>query len=331
MLAILVFIVLFVSVFLIWKGSDWITDSMIPVANKLGTSYVAVTSLLVSFLISIPEVFTSVYSYLQGHLNVGIGVIIGSVMINIGLTIGISATIKPLKIEKSIAIRDGIYLVIIAAVVLLMGADLNYNRNEGLILILLFMPYLLNVWFFEKHKSKKSKKEKVEDIKKALYLFSHMKFLKLKPSVTTFVLGASLLISGSYLLSYCLIQIKEICSLPGLLVGLIIGAVATATPNIITAVQGTLRGFKDVAITETFGANIFTLLITLGILILMKPFAITGRVFYFDLTWMIMIHLLVVMFIFKGYHYHEESLTRYEGIALILFYLAIVAVNYLMR
>ncbi|NTV23482.1 MAG: sodium:calcium antiporter, partial [Nanoarchaeota archaeon] len=37
---IVITIVLFiVSLLLIWKGSDWLTDSMIPVAKKLGTSY----------------------------------------------------------------------------------------------------------------------------------------------------------------------------------------------------------------------------------------------------------------------------------------------------
>ncbi|MBR9683142.1 hypothetical protein GOV03_01225, partial [Candidatus Woesearchaeota archaeon] len=96
----IILLLLGLAVLLIWKGSDWITDSLIPVANKLGTHYIAITTLLVSFILSIPELFTVIYSGLAGHLNLGLGVIIGSVMINIGLTTGLSASFKPLTVEK---------------------------------------------------------------------------------------------------------------------------------------------------------------------------------------------------------------------------------------
>ena len=62
MLAIIVVVGILVSIFLIWKGSDWLTDSLVPVANRLGTGYIAVTTLLISALISVPEIFTSTYS-----------------------------------------------------------------------------------------------------------------------------------------------------------------------------------------------------------------------------------------------------------------------------
>ena len=106
---------LLISFLLIWKGSDWITDSLVPVANRLGTSYIAVTTLLFSFILSLPEIFSSIYSYTLGHIDIGLGVIIGSVMINIGIGVGLSATIKPLTVERSVIVRDGIFMVIAAS------------------------------------------------------------------------------------------------------------------------------------------------------------------------------------------------------------------------
>jgi len=44
----LIILILILAILLIWKGSDWITDSLVPVANKLGTHYIAITTLLVS-------------------------------------------------------------------------------------------------------------------------------------------------------------------------------------------------------------------------------------------------------------------------------------------
>ncbi|MBT4935626.1 sodium:calcium antiporter [Candidatus Woesearchaeota archaeon] len=319
-------ILLVVSIILIWKSSDWITDSLVPMAKHLGTSYIAVTTLLVSLVVSLPEIFTATYSYFLGHLDIGLGVIIGSVMANIGLIVGISAIIKPLRVEKSVVIRDGIFMVIIAAVVLLFGSDLQYSRVEGWVLLLLFIPYAINVWSFEKWRPKKSQKLKVQNVQKSLSLIGHSK-IKLKPSALTFILGAIVLVGGAYLFSSSLINLNAILQLPEILVGIVFGAIGTSIPNIAAAIQGTRKGYVDAAITETFGSNIFTLLVTLGIIVVLSPFSIAGNVFYFDLTWMIVMTLLFVALIFKGYRYKEESLTRYEGVALLLFYLTLLVIH----
>jgi cation:H+ antiporter len=325
-----VIFLLVLAILLIWKGSDWVTDSLVPVANKLGTSYIAITTLLVSFILSIPELFTAIYSGFSGHINIGLGVIIGSVMINVGLTTGLSASLKGLRIDKSVVIRDGIFLIIVAAVVLVFGSDLTYSRREGIVLLLLFIPYALNVWSFEKWRPQKSKKDKLIKVEESLSVIGHNSFLKFKPSVLTFFLGAVILIGGSVLFSFSLVNLSEVLPLPEIIIGLIFGAIGTGMPNITAAIQGTRKGYTDAAITETFGSNIFTLLITLGIIIVLNPFNIPGKLFYFDLTWMIVIHMLMISFIFKGYHYREESLTRYEGVALVLLYLAIIIINVVM-
>ncbi len=271
----IVLLVLVLAILLIWKGSDWITDSLVPVANKLGTHYIAITTLLVSFILSIPELFTVIYSGLSGHLNIGLGVIIGSVMINIGLTTGLSASIRPLTVEKSVTIRDGIFLIIAAAAVLLFGADLNYSRPEGFVLMLLFIPYALNVWSFEKWRPHKSQRERVKNIKQSLSVIGHFSlFKKLKPSLLTFFLGAAILVGGSFLFSFSLINLSGVLPLPEILIGLVFGAIGTGIPNITAAIQGTRKGYRDAAITETFGSNIFTLLVTLGVIVILQPFTI---------------------------------------------------------
>lgn len=317
--------ILLVSLILIWKGSDWLTDSLIPVAHKIGTSYIAVTTLLASFVLSIPEIFTSLYTVYLGHINIGLGVLIGSVMANIGLTVGLSASFKPLTVEKSVAIRDGVFLVVATTIVLLLGADLNYSRPEGMILLVLFIPHAFYVWYIEKRR--KNKESKVIKLKENLLLIGGLPKFKINPSLLTFIIGGTILIIGSYLFSYSLVELNDWFKFPEILVGLTIGAIGPALPNIIAAIQGTRKGYKDAAITETFGSNIFTLLITFGLIVILNPLYIAPSVFYFDLVWMIIINLLMVLFIFKGYHYREESLTRYEGVILLLFYLALLVIH----
>jgi cation:H+ antiporter len=108
----------------------------------------------------------------------------------------------------------------------------------------------------------------------------------------------------------------------------VVGAIGTEIPNIAAAIQGTMKGYKDVALSETFGSNIFTLLITLGIFILLSPFTIPPKIFYFDMVWMIAIHVLMIAFIFKGFKFKEESITRIEGFILVGFWVCLVLANY---
>lgn len=327
MLMAVVLVTLLVSFIFIWKGTDWITDSLIPVAKKLGTNYIAITTLLVAFMLSVPVLFVSVYLFLQGHVESTLRVIIGAVMGNIGLTIGLSAVLKPLNIDRRIAIRDGMFLVVVTIVVLFLGSDLAYTRSEGIILLLLFVPYALNVWFFEKWRSEKSKKQKVKQMEKSLKLFEIFSRIKLKASSSTLILGAIVVIIGSFLFSYSLIELNRVLHLSGFLIGFTLGAIGAIFPNIAAAIQGTRKGYRDFAITETFGSNNFILLITLGIVILLNPFTIAPRTFYFDLTWVIMIHFLLLALIFKSYKYKKDSITRYEGLVLLLFYIALLVVH----
>jgi len=319
-----------VSILLIWKGSDLLTDSLIPVANQLGTSYIAVTSLLASFMMSTPELFITIYSFILGHSSIGIGVVIGSVMMNIGFNLGLSAMITGLKIDKNLVIRDGIFLIVVAIIVTVMGSDLKYSRIDGIILLLMFIPYALNVWFFEKGREKDKREKKVKEIRQNLDLFGQfLPNLKLKPSLITFFIGFLFLFFGSYLFSFSLIEIARMVKVSELVIGFVFGAIGTSIPNIAAAVNATIKGYRDAALTETFGSNIFTLLVTLGIFIILNPIQIAAKIFYFDMIWMIVFHILLLAFIFKGYKYKEASITRVEGIILLTFYVLIVLINVL--
>ena len=244
---------LILGIVLITKGSDWMTDSLIPVAERLGTSYIAVASILVSIMLSIPEVFVAGYAFFMGHPGISLGVIIGSIICNIGLMTGLSAMIKPLSVDSRVVIRDGVYAFIISIIVFLFGLDMRFDRSEGLILMMLFVPYVLNVWFFEKWASEKARKKELKKIK----------------------------------------------------------------------------NYKKIAITETFGADIFTLLITLGLLAVIMPFSIDKRWLFFDIPIMIFMTTMMMLFIFKGHVRGQNAIQRHEGAILVLLYIAFIIANVL--
>jgi len=319
---ILTMVSLIIGTLLLTKGSDWMTDSLVPVAERLGTTYIAVASILVSVMLSIPEVFVAIYAFFMGHPGISLGVIIGSIICNIGLMTGLSAMIKPLSVDGRVV------ALIISLIVFVFGFDLSYDRKEGLTLLLLFIPYILNVWFFEKWTTKKARKEELKEIKEELNVIGLAGF-ELKPGIVVFVIGSVSLLFGSYLFSDSLIDIARLTGLSEVLIGLTIGAIGPSIPNIVSAVRGTVKNYTKIAITETFGSDIFTLLVSLGLLAVIMPFTIDSKWLYFDIPIMLFMTFLMMFFIFKGHIKKEKAILRHEGAALVIFYIIFIILNVL--
>ncbi len=316
------------GILLLTKGSDWMTDSLIPIAEKLGTTYIAIASILVSIMLSVPEVIIAIYVFFMGHQGISLGVIIGSIICNIGLMTGLSAMIKPLSVDGRVVIRDGVFAFIISIIVFILGYDLSFDRSDGLILILLFVPYVLNVWFFEKWTTKKARKEELKEIKEELNVIG-LAGLELKPGIFVFIMGSASLLFGSYLFSDSLIKIAKFTGISDVLIGLTIGALGPSIPNIASAIHGTVKNYTKIAITETFGSDIFTLLVTLGTLAILMPFSIDKRWLDFDIPMMLFMTFIMMFFILKGHIKKEKAMLRHEGAILVIFYILFIILNFL--
>src|SRR3990167_8665231 len=139
------------SILLISKGSDWLTDSLVPIARKLKTSNVSVALILVSIVVSLPEILVAVDAGLRGFAQISLGVIFGSIVCNIGLMVGLPDMIKPLSVSKNMIMRDGIFSIVIPILIFALSSGGTITRLHGFALLLLFIPYLSNVFLQEKH------------------------------------------------------------------------------------------------------------------------------------------------------------------------------------
>jgi cation:H+ antiporter len=311
-----------VGIILITKGSDWATDSMIPIARRLGTSYLAVGLILVSIMVSLPEIIISVYATVRGHFGISFGVIIGSVICNIGLMTGISGMIRPLPVSKTLILRDGIFAVCLALLIYVLARDSVIDRVEGIFLFLMFIPYLIVVWNQEKRLEPGQKDIELKNIELRLNV-AGLQFGKMKAGMLTFFLGTVLLLFGSYIFSDSLISLAKISGLSDIFIGLTIGAIGPSIPNIAAAIQGTLKDIEDVAVSETLGSNIFTLLVSLGILSMIRPLEITPRMFGFDIPIMVVMSGMLLAFMI----FNKKTVTRFEGFVLFGSYAFVLALN----
>jgi cation:H+ antiporter len=309
------------SILLMGKGSDWLTDSLIPIARRLGVSAIAVGLILVSAAVSLPEILVAVLTTIQGYPSISLGVVLGSIICNIGLMTGFCAIVRPLRVKKSLILRDGIFSLVIPILVFAVGAGGQITRLEGGAFLFLFLPYVINIVLQERQQSPAQRDQERREIEVELDLLGFT-FGKLKPGWLSFTLGTGVLLIGTQLFSSQLIWFAKNLSFDELIMGLTIGALGPSLPNIVAAYQATKRGMGDIAVSETLGSNVFTLLVTLGLSALLSPVAISPRWLTFELPALIVMSFLLFFFLLT-----KQAISRLEGAMLLGGYIAIVAVQ----
>lgn len=301
------------SIVFIGKGSDWFTDALIPTARKLGTTAVSVGLILVSISVSLPEVLVAIDGVLKGHAAFSFGVTLGSIICNIGLMIGVCTLVRPLKVTDVMLLRDGIFSIIVPILIFAVAADGHISRIEGVAMLLLFIPYVINV-FLQERVNPAEKEELLREIEIELDLLG-FSFAKLRSTWVAFVFGLVLLLIGANIFTNHVIDLARLMHVNDRLIGMTAGAVGPSIPNIVAAYQATRKGMTDVAISETLGSNVFTLLVTLGILAFLSPIAISQQSLYFDIPAVILMSFALFIFMLSG-----KVVTKTEGILLIAGY-----------
>jgi len=314
-------LLLAVSVLAIGKGSDWITDSLIPIARKLGVSGSSVGLILVSAVVSLPEILIAVFATLKGYPAISFGVVLGSIICNIGLMTGLSALVSPLKVKPVIILRDGIFSIIVPILVFAVSSGGQITRIEGFAFFLLFIPYTINVFLYEKQRASD---EKVDDSKVVLIELDLIgfDFGKLKPGWFTFILGLVLLLIGAQVFGLQLINIANNFHLNELVIGLTLGALGPSIPNIVAAHNATKKGMGEIAVSETLGSNIFTMLVTLGITSMLAPIIISKEWLQFDIPALVFMSFLLFFFLLT-----KKTISKREGFILLSGYIGILIIQ----
>lgn len=315
----IIFSLLFIS-----KGSDWLTDSLEPIAAKLNTSSISVGLILVSLVVSLPEILVALTAAILGYKDITLGVAFGSIICNIGLMIGLPALAKPLKVTLNMILRDGIFSVVVPILVFAVSQGGQISRLEGLSLFLLFIPYLTNVFLQEKSVGKKEFQETKKDITVELRMID-FGIGKMKAGWLSFIIGVVILLTGSYLFTNQLVEIVKVFRIDALFVGLTIGAIVPSVPNIVAAYKATEKGMTEVAVSETLGSNIFTLLVTVGLIAMISPVIVSPHWLVFDIPVMILFSFLLLFFMST-----EMSINKREGAILLGFYLFILFIQTLL-
>ena len=255
MLAAILYTVL--SFGLLFWGAEWLVKGGAGMALRLGLTALVVGLTVVAYGTSSPELLVSVKAAWAGQPGIAVGNVIGSNIFNIAVILGIAALIRPVRVQKSVIMRDGPVMVGVTVAGLAVLWDGSVSRIEGGLLVVASLVY--TVWII-----RAARREADGDDE-------GLKPLGMGRAIFFIVAGLALLALGSRVLVENAVIIAQSLGVSEAVIGLTIIAAGTSMPELATSAVGALRGHSDIALGNVVGSNIFNVLFVLGLAAVIHP------------------------------------------------------------
>ena len=282
---ILDFVLVFLSIIMLWKGADWLVDSAAEIAHSLKVSDLIIGLTIVAFGTSAPEFAVTISAALTKQTNISIGNVIGSNIFNLGFILGGTAIIRPISTNEKMFNRDGLFLLIVTALIFFLffglkgwTPDDNYTRIEGLLLFSLLIGYITFLFI------KKDPPEEISPDKATIM------------SYVFFFIGLILIVFGGHLMVTHSSNIARFYGISDWVIAVTIVAAGTSAPEFATSIAAAIKGRHGIAIGNLIGSDLFNLLGVLGLAGVINPSVITQDIFdsVFILVLMVGLTLLLI-------------------------------------
>ena len=280
-------------------GGYAIVSGGVSLAKKLRISSMIIGLTVVAYGTSTPELAASLLAAFNSHTELILGNIIGSNISNVGMVIGISAIFAPLLISKITVSRWIPIMIGVSLLVVAMSYDGEISQVDGLILIAVLIGFTAYTIKTVK-KQKIQQNETVEnEALEGEYFLSKYKIETYPQSIGLIVAGVILLFIGGHLTVDGAVNIAETLGLSQLVIGVVIVAIGTSLPELITSIIAIAKKQTDIGVGNIVGSNIYNILLILGVSSAIVGIPVVPDVFS---NYYIMIAFSLVLFIgFRKY------------------------------
>ncbi len=291
-----------VGILMLWAGSEFVTRNIGLLARSLGVKELVITVLGVSVLSSLPEMTVSLFALAKGDAAISLGNIIGSNFVTLTFVTAICALIRPINIHEEVQARESSWMILSSSFVLLLAMDGRLSRSEGVLLILLYLPYVVNVL--------KTARAGAETVPSGAVEKS-----RLWASAGT-ALGIFCIIAGSKIALDSGVLLGRALGISSVVMGVLLFAFGTSLPELTISLSATFKNKSDVTIGEVYASNIFTQLVVLGLCCLIRPMEVAPALISFAIPFLIVASVVIQLFVTSG-----RRLNRIEALGLMGFYL----------
>ena len=313
-------LLIFFSLLLI-KATDILTDSLQSLASLTGIGKLAITSLILAFATSIPELVVSVTSALEGRPGLALGTIVGSNIANISLVVGGAALIGGSFSVIGEFLRMDIFSVFLAGVLpLMLLIDGRLSRVDGIILLLIYGLY--NYGLLNAHRHSHDHRPT------GLFAggFKRKKISRLNRSLAWLFLGAALLMFAADMIVKLAVSIAGGLNVPVFLVGLFLVGVGATMPELFFEIEAVKKKQAGMVLGNLFGSVVVNSTFILGIAALINPIELAGGLNAYLLSAAV---FGVMFLLFWWFVRTKKKLERWEGAVLAIAYLIFAMLEWL--
>ena len=239
----------------------------VALARRLQISSMVIGLTVVAYGTSTPELAASITAAMNSHTDLILGNIVGSNISNVGMVIGISAMLAVgagLGIRKR-TVRKWLPIMIFVSVLLvLFSLDGEISQIDGMILIAGLIAF--TVYIVRTAKRQEPVGDVVEDEDPEI----HMAFIRftvntVPRAILCVCVGAFLLFVGGGFTVDGAVTISENLGISQLVIGVVIIAIGTSLPELVTSVIAIRKGQMDIGVGNIIGSNIYNILLIGGI------------------------------------------------------------------
>jgi cation:H+ antiporter len=250
------------GLFLLLLGGDSVMRGASGLAQRFGLSPFRTGLLLVAFVTSVPALTVNGYAFATGRVELALGNAIGSNIANIGLTLALASLFAPLLITMRLLAVEAVFILVASGLLLMFGLDGEIGRVEGAALVAGFLACLGFVL--------RRGGEEGAVVQSELAAFS-VTSTGLVQNLIRFAFAAGLLFFGSRLVVESAPTIGHALGWSSMLTGVIVVAIGTALPGLVTAALAAHNGQGNVVAGQVLGACLVNVLLVVGAMAMVHP------------------------------------------------------------
>lgn len=239
----------------------------VALARRLQISSMVIGLTVVAYGTSTPELAASITAAMNSHTDLILGNIVGSNISNVGMVIGISAMLAVgtgLGIRKRTVRRWLPIMIFVSVLLVLFSYDGEISHTDGMILIAGLIAF--TVYIVRTAKKQAPIGDIVEDEDPEVHVaYFSFKIDSVPKAVGCVCVGAFLLFVGGGFTVDGAVAISENLGISQLVIGVVIIAIGTSLPELVTSVIAIRKGQMDIGVGNIIGSNIYNILLIGGI------------------------------------------------------------------
>ena len=268
----------------------------VALARRLQISSMVIGLTVGAYGTSTPELAATITAAMNSHTDLILGNIVGSNISNIGMVIGISAMLAVgagLVIRKRTVRRWLPIMIFVSVLLVLFSLDGEISQIDGMVLIaglIVFTVYIVRT---------AKRQEPVGDVVEDEDPEIHMAFIRftintVPRAILCVCIGSFLLFVGGDFTVDGAVAISENLGISQLVIGIVIIAIGTSLPELVTSVIAIRKGQMDIGVGNIIGSNIYNILLIGGITATIVGIPVSSDVFS---HYYIMIAFSLVLFV----------------------------------